>query len=317
MENISMSVRCYANHPSGRSPSFEALVVVLPVLVVTICLTNGLVIVLLLRAPSLRTKSNFFLGQLAIADFSMGPMLVYNIITLSNGSIVFQPYRCVLRTSTLVFSAWASLCGLAGVTCDRYLAITQPMRYLLPTPSSRYICYAALIWFPPFVLGFLLPSLWYNECPVMCDFVLTLKMEYLRYILLPTPPVVGVLMVAMYSRIFHIARLHARRVMELPAGTNQVNLDSNGNGNFKTQLKIVKTAFAVFAIFYISWMPFLTILCLQIYGSDLYNTALGKARTLAMAVVAMNSVCNPLIYGLSLSDFRLELKRMFRKERSA
>ena len=154
---------------------------------------------------------------------------------------------------------------------------------------------SALCWLTAFICGFL-PLAWhadqqdFNE--KLCDFVLTMKLEYLQFLQLPGFFLVVFFILAMFCRIFYIAYRSAERRR---VRTNDPCTEVTTNRE-RQSLKITKTCTLVAGTFLICWMPFMVTSTIQIYTENLYNETLLNLRTVFTFVAMCNSAMNPVIY---------------------
>ena len=291
-------------------------VVLLLILIVVICISNGLVFIVFLRSRRLRTITNFYIMQLAIADFGVGTSLPFNVATYFEYEIVLTNSKAcaVLFAYYLLFCA-ASFCGLSALTYDRYLAITDPLRYHDVMTPKRYVISGLFIWVPSLVIGFLLPMMWHNditkmECP-NCNLQNISKRNYFRVVLLPAFIIISALLIMLYSRIFNIARAQIKEIQKLRFSEDTTSGSNAQRSNSKRQLKLFKAGLVVFATFYACWLPFFIVMCVQMYGGLFENIVLQFLYVLTSLMGTFNSAINPFIYTTKVPEFKREFKRLF------
>ncbi len=317
--NPNVTVRCFeADHIIEREglPASEWLYfsINLP-LMLGICLGNGLIIATFIRMWKLLTLSNYLILQLALADFALGFSLLYNALTMVLRALTLSHNLCALRQAVFMFPGTASLTGIVAITCNRYLAIVQnPLTYQDNPSPMYYVMYTLIIWIPAATLGFLLPMMWHNHCPSECAFILIMTTSFLKKGFLPFLVLMAFPMTALYAQILSTAKKHLRNIADnayLPHDGSSQLQDSMYT---KGQIKVLKTGLLVFATFYISWLPFLVILAIQLYSDQLEQASpMGMARSLTMCLIPVNSMANPLIYAYKLPDLKSELSKMFRR----
>ncbi|CAH1786638.1 unnamed protein product [Owenia fusiformis] len=282
---------------------------------IIICFGNGLVITSYVRFKALRTVANFFIVNLAIADFCVGIMMplhvaMYIYPTMLASSI----YVCLLRYMLLMLSVCASLLSLFGITVDRYIAIVVPLRYkAIMTRKNAYLL-AGSIWGLPFMYTIVLPLFYhrtYDEFTNVfenkqCTFVQVLELPYLKilctvffFILLGT-------MILMYIRIFYDVHrfLKSRPIVVLPDVNNE-NIMSKPK---MRHIKLLGTTFIVFGCFIASWGPFLISLHAQMYFDMMTNPTWESAREYSTFLGLLNSAINPMIYAFRHKNFKMAFK---------
>ena len=297
---------------------------ILFVMMMLICIGNGLIFTAFWRSAKLKTITNFYIIQLAIADFGLGLILPFHMAIFFQREIVTENVMaCVLRYASFTFFAAASMCGLVGLTYDRYFAVNDPLQYHCATSVKRYVVSALLIWSIPLVLGIILPLLWHNdmsaECPI-CDYAVVVPRDYIRFVLIPYFLLVTTMLVGLYSQIFRIAKNQIKGIDLLKTQTSTKegetsNKHSKAENNLRKQMKIVKAGFIVFATFYICWLPFFIAVAIQMYSGDYTNKILNMIRLFATFLATINSFVNPIIYAFRLPAFRAELGKMFCKKK--
>ncbi|EDO39552.1 predicted protein, partial [Nematostella vectensis] len=120
------------------------------ILGVLITLGNGLVIYLVTCRSRLRNcTGNWFILSLSIADFSVGFLLIPSHVVCSLLLLHCSWHIQVLFYEFLLFVSVGCLCAL---TLDRYIAITQPLRYRLIMTRTRSLVAIATSWGVPGLL---------------------------------------------------------------------------------------------------------------------------------------------------------------------
>ena len=279
-----------------------------------ICSGNGLVILVFLRSPKLRTMTNFYIIQLAVADFSLGLTLPFNVAVMFEPQLVLvYSVVCALRYSLYLMFGAASIFSLTALTYDRYLAITDPLRYHDVMTLKRYVINGAMIWSPAVVVGLIIPAFWHRpfaSCP-RCGLLDIFERDYFRYIIVPTFTAVSLFMVGLYMRIFSIARRQMKTIADMDVGTPGHSQESKKKSSLQQEMKLIKAGLTVFAAFYITFLPFFIIISIQMYGGIHDNPGLNTGLAFSSMVLSINSCINPVIYTYKLPAFKTEVKNMF------
>ncbi len=260
-----------------------------------------------MRIWNLLTLSNYLILQLALADFGVGCSLLFNALTMVLKKLVLSHNLCALRQAIYLFPGTASVIGILVITCNRYIAIVQhPLTYQ-DDPSPRYyVMYTMIIWIPSAVFSFILPMMWHNPCPPACAFTSILTTSSLKYVFIPFFLLNAIPMMVLYAHIIVTARKHLRRISDNAAQAPQESV------NVKGAIKILKACLLIFTTFYIFWLPFLSLLGIQLYSGQLEEgSAMSTARSLSMTLIAVNSLANPLIYAYRVPCLKSELSTMF------
>ncbi|KOC67755.1 Galanin receptor type 2 [Habropoda laboriosa] len=110
-------------------------------------LGNMMVILVVTFSRRLRSNTNFFLANLALADFCVGIFCIYQ--TLFNyliNSWLFGDFLCKLYMFVHAFSYTASVLILVVVCVERYLAIVYPIKCRSVLTRSRLQMVIGLVW---------------------------------------------------------------------------------------------------------------------------------------------------------------------------
>ena len=318
MSVLNDSSTCFNQDPKGISGLQWIYIVLLLLLMLLIWLENGLILAVFVRSPRLRTATNFYICQLATADFSVGLTLVYQVAIFFKRQIVHNHYACALRYVCAMTLSAVSMFALLVMTYDRYSAIKNPLTYHSSLSPWRYLVSTVIIWSPPVVICFILPLIWHNYCPSECDFILSMKLEYLQFLLVPTFPILCSIQIVLYIRIFSMARAQVRKIQMIATDLNTSRDTSTENttkssGAHRGQMRLVKTAIVIFSTFYIFWTPFFLSTAIQAYTGQLDSGILNTIRSLAIILAGANSAVNPLIYTLKMKAFKIEIMKIFGK----
>ena len=294
---------------------FQAIFIAIEVLLMVVIIGgNGLVIIAIWRSEQLRTVTNFFVANLAIADFCVGLFLIMHICMFIQRSILENLHVCVLRYASLNTTMSASLLCLLAITYDRHKAIFRPLHYEQEMTPRWVRVIIAGVWIIPFIFSMTIPFLWHNQWPnpahKHCDFVIVMKEEYIKYIMVPSFMIVCVVMVTMYARIFHLANKVAKETVRTEPIANVNN--AKKERSFKKDYKLAKTGAIVIGLFFFSWLPFIAIVTIQVYGNWINNGLLNNFRTFGSFLAILNSAFNPIIYAFRFPSFKVEFMKILR-----
>lgn len=237
----------------------------------------------------LRTKCNYFIISLAVADIMVAllAMPIWFILQLEP-DIEKQTY---LGQTTMDFWNWidifcgtASIMNLAAVSADRHLAITKPYSYHQFLTSFRAIMVLCFVWVYATTISLLvfvknkIPNSGHQFMIATASFFLPLTA-----------------MIIMYARIFAVARRQARMITK--------------NLSYKTDIKAAKTIAVVIGAFVVCWLPFFVL----ILGFALDKKFLEDMRIYRGIkwMEYLNSCLNPIIYCCLNRTYRGAFKRLF------
>lgn len=274
-----------------NSSCTEAIVIIncainVPLVIVSI-LGNLLVLVAILRTPSLRSPSIILLCSLAVSDLLVG--------------LIVQPLYIVsaLIKIHLLNSIWFMLsfatCGISlfsitAISVDRFLALHYHLRYPSVVTSFRAKLTLAIMWLTSFFLSGV--YFWSKR----------------GYFLLIAFGVCFCLKISIYSyiRIYLIVRRQQIRIH-----WQQQAVSSQTRENVSNMLQLKKSAlnsFVFFIVMVLFYLPMSIAMALFVITKD-WQTAWSFATT----AVFMNSSVNPFLYCWRLGELRTAVGKTLRK----
>ncbi|XP_052001761.1 5-hydroxytryptamine receptor 7-like [Xyrauchen texanus] len=198
---------------------------------ITIC-GNLLVVISVCFVKKLRQPSNYLIVSLALADLSvaLAVMPFVSITDLIGGRWIFGKFFCNVFIAMDVMCCTASIMTLCVISIDRYLGITRPLTY--PVRQNGW-CMAKMVlsvWL--LSASITLPPLfgWAQNvnddrvCLISQDFGYTIYSTAVAFYIPMT------VMLVMYNRIYHAAKLSAAKhiIAGFPRAVEAEGEDSNG-----------------------------------------------------------------------------------------
>ncbi|KAL4235806.1 hypothetical protein ACF0H5_004196 [Mactra antiquata] len=108
---------------------------------------NSMVLFAIIRSPRLRSMTNFLLGNLAIADFSVGVFCVLpNLSTFLHPTWVLGKAMCKIYYYIWNVSYIGSITILTVIAVERYIAILHPLKARTFMTNKRLILVQILVW---------------------------------------------------------------------------------------------------------------------------------------------------------------------------
>ncbi|KAG8034972.1 hypothetical protein G9C98_008048 [Cotesia typhae] len=185
------------------------------ILVIVPCLTlfgNVLVILAVFRERTLQTVTNYFIVSLALADLLVAVVVMpFAVYVLVNGAWALSAFICDFYIAMDVTCSTSSIFNLVAISIDRYIAVTQPIKYAKHKNSTRVWMTILLVWAisaaigSPIVLGL-------NNTPErQLDLCVFYNSDFIIYSSLSSFYIPCIIMVFLYWNIFKALRIRAAK----------------------------------------------------------------------------------------------------------
>ncbi|XP_063628084.1 tachykinin-like peptides receptor 86C [Cydia splendana] len=272
-------------------------------------LGNTLVIWIVLAHRRMRTVTNCFLVNLAIADLLMATLNgVPNFVFLVTAHWPFGAITCTASNFTANLTVSAGVFTLVAITVDRYVAIVKPLQHRL----SRSVARAALltVWCASALLA--LPSLLYSDTykkkyingeREICFIKWpdgsypTSKTDYCYNLVFLGVTYVLPMTVMVWAYVRMSAALRGRAIGECTHHQMQV---------VRAKRKVVRMFVLVVMVFALCWLPYHAYFVLVYHHQRLASAPVAQHVYLLFYWLAMaNSMFNPLIYYWMSNKFRV------------
>ena len=257
-------------------------------LMLTGIIGNSLVLVAILRTPSLRSPSTVFLCSLAVSDLLVGlivqPVFIVRVLK-------FSPSLVDANKILPGLARGVSLCTMATISVDRFLALHCHMRYpdLVTTKRATYI--SATLWFVCVVficIYFWRGTIYFPTISVgIAICLLTSSLCYLR--------------------IYRIVRLHQLQIQAQQQAVERFN--AQHNLNLLRSKKSAINTFIYHICMILCYTPLFIYFLVPILSDEDWKTLWGFASTLLF----LNSSINPFLYCWRLIALRVAVVKTLRK----
>ena len=244
---------------------------------------NSLVILAFKRNSKIRTKTNYFVVSLAVADIlvALVSMPIWAAYLMSGVELK----EALLKVWTFmdILCGVASIINLTAISIERYFCISYPLNYHTTMTSRKAITTIIIIWIFSIIMSSLKIILW-KWPPPKYELIVCISCFFVPLIIMCTT----------YWFIFKTARYQAR----------QIALMINGNvKNFllASEMRAAKTLAVVMGAFVISWGPFFIIN--MVYGFCL-RCITPESVVVAKWMHYSNSLFNPIVYACMNKEFR-------------
>lgn len=263
---------------------------------------NALVIYLICTRRKLKTRPNYFILSLALADLGVGACCFPGQVICK-----FLPSTCFhsVAEDFAVLMIYSSTTNLCMMTFDRYSAIVKPLAYTTLITKKSILYLIALSWLIPLVAYFV-PSLCTSLSGCNINRKVTVVVWTSMFEFVPC-----VVLLLLTVKIITTARKHYQQLASLDSQLrfNEPNRKGQGIPKLATA-RVILTVVAIFLICY----------SLEVCSSVCYFTKLCQLTddlgNLVFFLVITNSAANPVAYALLKRDIQRELRSIFYKTKS-
>ena len=262
---------------------------------------NVLVILVISINREMRTRTNMYLLNLAIAD--VGASLVcmpFFLVSLPQQERRLGDTLCQVQGFMNTFWLYASSFTLVAVSVHKYFSIVKPLKRIITT---RRVVFMIIVSWAVAGLCAIGPLVGWNRVKfhtsaLVCGPVLpetTAHYLYMTFIVLVGYAIPVVIMAGLYLRVFKAVRAHRKRIRKTAI------IDDRG---LLGQKRILVTLCIVVAVFILCWTPYFV--CGAILVTADIDVSKISHSFLRVAYICgfLSSACNPIIYCLRNPRFR-------------
>ncbi|XP_065818391.1 trace amine-associated receptor 13c-like [Labrus bergylta] len=311
METLEITEPCFPqllNTSCRRAirPHFEVMLtyILLSFISLVTAALNLLVIISISHFKQLHTPTNFLLLSLAISDFFVGLLMIFQIM-LIDGCWLLGDLICTLYQYIAYIVTSSSVGTMVLISIDRYVAICHPLHYTRKVSLKRVqvcvcLCWICSVIFQSLLLKDILEQQGrYHSCVGECiffvNYIAGIADLILTFILSIT------VIVVLYLRVFVVAVTQARAIRShVEAVTLQHSLKITA---IKSELKAARTLGIVVIVFLICFCPYF---CVALTGQD--NLLNASSAAFVLCLVYLNSCLNPVIYAFFYPWFRKSIR---------
>ncbi|XP_078089890.1 somatostatin receptor type 1 [Mustelus asterias] len=262
---------------------------------------NSLVIYVILRYAKMKTATNIYILNLAIADELLMLSVPFLVTSTLLGHWPFGSLLCRLVLSVDAINMFTSIYCLTVLSVDRYIAVVHPIKaasYRRPTIAKMV---NLAVWLMSIMV--ILPIIIFADTATNSDGSVACNMQ------MPKPTkkwlagfvvyafLMGFLIPVAAICLCYILIIVKMRVVALKAGWQQRK---------KSERKITLMVMMVVTVFVMCWMPF--------YIVQLVNVFVGQqdatVSQLAVILGYANSCANPILYGFLSDNFKRSFQRI-------
>lgn len=286
-------------------------------------LGNIAVVLVIFKTTRMRSPTNQFIANLAIADLLVNFLcLPFTLIGNLFPAWILGEFFCKFVSYSQGVSVSASVNTLMAISIERCAAISFPLSGIM-TPR-QYKVVVSIIWLIaltinlPWLFVFTLEPLGIKGShAVVCTELWPSEESGNAYFITANLTIcyLGPLTVITFCYIIIWRKVATRSV---PGEQNICNKRNAAVNRIK--IKVIKMVFVVVITFAISWFPLYTIFCIVKFTDLLSNENIQTVILLILPIAqwlgASNSCINPILYAFMNHKFRIGFKNLIQKSRS-
>lgn len=216
-KNVSLGT--VTSYDSGPEKVYWALMMVpLPLVAVV---GNILVILSVYKERTLQTATNYFIVSLAFADLLVAAVVMpFAVYVLVNVDWELSDTLCDFYIAVDVTCSTASIFNLVAISIDRFIAVTQPIKYSKHKNNKRVFLTIAVVWVvsaaigSPIVLGL-------NTSPErIANLCVFYNSDFIIYSSLSSFYIPCIVMIYLYYKIFKAIHERAKKAIGLRPPSN-------------------------------------------------------------------------------------------------
>ncbi|XP_073951043.1 cardioacceleratory peptide receptor-like [Choristoneura fumiferana] len=300
------------------------------VLFVSIVLLNASVIAALLCTNARKSRMNFFIMQLAIADLFVGLVYVFpDIVQKITIAWLAGEFMCKLVKFLQAVVMYASTYVLVALSIDRCDAITNPMNFSGSWNRARGLIVSA--WLISIVFSIPLLILYeikevqgQQQCwidlgtPKRWQIWMTLvSIMIFVFPALAIAACYAVIVMTIWTKSKAVVMsppVNSRRTKTMRNGHVEGDPDSRRASSRglipRAKIKSVKMTFVIVFVFVLCWSPYIVFDLLQVYNYIPATQTSMAVATLIQSLAPLNSAANPLICCMFSPHIYMSLRRV-------
>ena len=262
------------------------------ILIIPTIVGNLLILISIAKFPSLRSRSNVLIANLAVADLLVGAILIpCDIIGMVWRELSGDKWFCVLELSLYACLLGASVFNNFVISLERFSIICCPLWYARKFRKKMLRVIVVTLWVVIILISFLpvfgVKREWDVPVPCSSDFVYTHEYKTMFGLLISTVLVASFIL---YGCVMHVAFGQLKKTM-----------GSVENRHLRKYAKRTWLMMAIFGTFVACWAPYVVLVTLTTFQ---HLKQLFRVRAWTVLLGLFNSSLNWIIYGLMNTRFR-------------
>ncbi|XP_070703503.1 somatostatin receptor type 5-like isoform X2 [Pempheris klunzingeri] len=310
-ENVSMSsAQPYPSYPTSKNISevvtpmpFDAVTAVVYTIVFIVgLLGNTLVIYVVVRYAKMKTVTNMYILNLALAD----ELYILGIPFLgTNSALSYWPYGdffCKVCMTADTMSQFASTFCLTVMSIDRYLAVVHPIRSAKWRKPQVAKIFNGMVWVVSFLV--VLPVTIYSHVQQelnTCNITWPEPRELWSIVFILYTSILG-----FFGPLVVICLCYLLIVVKVRSAGVRAGLTKRR----KSERKVTRMVVIIVLVFVLCWLPFFTTNIVNLIHIIPENKTTAVIFFFLVILTYVNSCANPLLYGFLSDNFKQSFQKV-------
>ncbi|EDO41741.1 predicted protein, partial [Nematostella vectensis] len=272
---------------------------------ITNIIGNTLVLAIVFGNSRLQTNTNIFITNLCLVDLISGILLMPMVMNALVTNEAMAGRLCEFSAFIDAIYSTGSSLTIATIAVDRYHSIVNCLYYETIVTHKRTVLAIIWIWVQTLVIS-ICPILgWgtysFDPHQLKCSLQLPDKHGFLYFLTSTSVVLPYTMLVFCYTQIHLVARRHARSMVA-------IQIHDTGRRIKSISSRKTKLVYLVVGLYSVCWLPYYSI---QVLQSTMPGLGIPSVVvTLATALSLLNGSCNPFLYALITSHYRVGLRRL-------
>lgn len=283
-------------------PFNEVTAVIYTIVFVVGFLGNALAIYVVVRYTKMKTVTNIYILNLAMAD----ELYILGIPFLgTNSSLSYWPFGeflCKVSMTADGMSQFASTFCLTLMSIDRFLAVVFPIRSAKWRKPKVAMILSGLAWFVSFLM--VLPVTVFSHVQDKfntCNISWPDSSDYWSFAFILYTSIMG-----FFGPLIIISLCYLLIVIKVKSAGMRAGLTKRR----KSERKVTRMVVIIVLVFALCWLPFFTINFVNIIYTIPENESTAVVYFSLVILTYVNSCANPVLYGFLSENFKQSFKKV-------